>query len=230
MEQITLEVKHRKEKGKVLAKRLRSLGMIPGIVYGKETAASFPVFVETQRFDKILHQGAAHKIILLQIEQDSSREEKFCVIQEIQRDAFGDQILHVDFHHISMEEKLQSKVPLTLHGEAIGVKDGGVVDQVLWEIKIEALPINLPEKLVLDITPLAINQSFHVRDIPVPEGVTILEDREEVAVVIHPPRIEETPVAVAAAEAGVAAAAPAQPEVITKGKKEEETLEEKPAK
>jgi large subunit ribosomal protein L25 len=229
MEQIVLEVEKREETGKVAAKLLRQKGLIPVVLYGKKTK-TFPLKIQAATFKKVLEKGGVHKIFNLKVSTDHSSEEKTCVIQEIQKDPFGKIILHVDFHEISMQDKIKSKIPLELTGTSPGIKEGGIVDHVLWEVEVESLPLNLPEKILIDISTLTINQSLHVRDIKPLEGVEILNDPEEVLVVIHPPRTEEAP---AAAEATLAVqpAAPTQPEVISKGKKEEEeTPEEKPKK
>ncbi len=229
MEQIALEAEKREEKGKVPAKILRQKGFIPVVLYGKKTK-SLPLKIQTISLKKAIEKGGGHKIFKLKISGTPASEEKTCVIQEIQKDPFGITLLHIDFHEISMQEKIKSKSPLELIGTAPGVKEGGIVDHVLWEIEVESLPLNIPEKLTLDISTLMINQSLHVKDIKPLEGVQILNPPEEVVVVIHPPRVEETP---AAAETQTAApAAAAQPEVISKGKKEEEeeAAEEKPKK
>lgn len=224
MEQIVLEAKERSEKGKTVIKHSRREGWIPAVVYGRKSDTQL-LFIPVAALDKALHRGAAHKIINLEIAGKNGKDEKPCVIHEIQRDVFGKRVLHIDFHQISMEEKITAKIPLTLKGEAPGIKEGGVLDHVLWEVEVKALPLTLPEKLTADISGLLINQSIHVRDIPLPEGVEILEDSSEVVAVIHPPRVEEV-VAAPVVEAAVAVA-PAQPEVISKGKKEEEGVPEK---
>lgn len=229
MQTIALDAKKREEKGKVAAKVLRQGGQVPAVVFGKKTE-SLPLSVPTQHLEKALHSGAAHKIVNLKIENGG---EKMCVILEVQRDTFGKKLLHVDFHEISMEEKIASQVPVELLGTPVGVRDGGIIDHVMREVEVRALPLALPEKLTLDVSSLTIHQSLHVKDLKPPEGAEILHDAEDVVVVVHPPRVEEAPVAVATAEGAAATAAPAasaQPEVITKGKKEEEGAEEKPKK
>jgi len=236
MEQIALDAAKRNETGKTHVRKSRQNGIIPAVLYGKKTE-TISIAVEKKALEKVLGHGAAHKIVNLKIKSENSPfEEKLCVIHEIQRDTFGTRVLHVDFHHISMEEKLTTKVPVALEGEgeAPGIREGGILDHVLWEIEIRALPLNLPEKLTVNISHLSIHQSIHVKDIPLPQGVEILEDSEEIVAVIHPPRVEEMPVVAAAPTEGAAPSAgtagapattggtaPAQPEVISKGKKEE---------
>lgn len=231
MEQITLAATKRPERGKVHARLARSKGAVPAIIYGKKMD-TVPLSIQAQALEKALAHGAAHKIVNLKIETGGAREEKLCLIHEIQKDVFGRRLLHVDFHHISMQDKITAKVPVELKGEPTGAKEGGILDHVLWELEVEALPANLPEKLTADVSSLAINQALHVKDVKLPEGVEVLDDPEEVVAVVHPPRAEEVAVAAPSAEGTTAeaAATPAQPEVISKGKKEEDLVEEKPEK
>lgn len=233
MQQISLQAKARTEKGKSSARKARGEGIVPAVIYGKNMD-SIPLSIQISALEKALSRGAAHKIVKLQIDRQGNSDEKLCVIHEIQKDTFGMRVLHVDFHHISMEEKITAKVPIRLHGEPQGAKAGGVLDHVLWEVEVEALPLNLPEKLEADVSSLGFHQAIHLKDLVLPEGVEILEDPEEIVAVVHPPRTEETPAVAAVAAEGAAAtttaATSAQPEVISKGKKEEEEAEEKPDK
>lgn len=225
MQQIILEAQKREVKGKSSVRKIRTEGLVPGIVYGKK-AENLQVSIPLPALVKAMAQGAAHKIINLKIDSSKKGDEKLCVIHEIQKDTFGQKILHVDFHHISMDEKITAKIPIEIEGTPAGTKEGGILEHVLWEVEIEALPLNLPEKLKVDVSALNIHGAIHVKDVVLPEGVKILEDAEEIVAVVHPPRAEEEVVAPAPAEGAVAV--PAQPEVITKGKKEEEgAVEEK---
>lgn len=219
MQQLILEAKKRDVKGKSSVRKARTDGFVPGIVYGNKVD-NIRVSIALPALVKAMAQGAAHKIINLKIDSAKKADEKLCVIHEIQRDTFGKKILHVDFHHISMDKKITASVPIELHGTPAGQKDGGILEQVIWEVEVEALPLNLPEKLTADVSPLVIHQSIHLNDLALPEGVEILEKPEEIVAIVHPPRAEEVIAPVAPAEGAVAV--PAQPEVIAKGKKEEE--------
>jgi len=127
-----------------------------------------------------------------------------------------DQISHVDLMMISMTEKITVKVPVVVvHGdEAPGVKEGGALDVVHYEIEVECLPTQIPEKIEIDVKDMKINDVVHVSQLVIAEGVQCLLDPEDVVVAIRPPREEEV---AAPAEDG-----PAQPEVIEKGKKDKE--------
>lgn len=214
MEQITLEAKKRSDCGKGESRKLRRENIIPAVIYGKDMP---PLTLTLLRRDlaKILAKGATHKLINLQIDENGSPIQKLCLIQELQRDVFQKRVLHVDFHQISLTEKITATIPLKLTGEAKGVKNGGILDHVLWEVEVEALPTQIPEIFMLDISGLEIGHSLHIKEIPIPADVKLLAPPDEVVAVVHPPRVEAV-----AAVTEVAAAA--QPEVITKGKGEEE--------
>jgi len=222
MKQIALEAQKRDITGKAPIRKSRSDGFVPGVLYGKKTE-TLSITIALPALVKAIAQGAAHKIINLKIDTEPKGGEKLCVIHEIQRDTFGQKILHVDLHHISMDEKITSTVPIETQGSPVGLKEGGVLEHVLWEVEVEALPLNLPEKLIADVSSLGIHQSIHIKNLTLPEGVEILNDPEEIIAVVHPPRAEEVVAPTPAVEGAVATAA--QPEVIAKGKKEEEGAE-----
>ena len=113
------------------------------------------------------------------------------LIKGIQLDPVKDEVIHVDFNEISLTEKIKVKVPIVDKGEAIGVKrDEGVLEHILWEVEVECLPTQIPQKLEVDVTKLEIGQDIFVKDIPVPEGVKILADPESIAVSVKPPKEE----------------------------------------
>ena len=216
MEQIVLDAKMRDGLGKGNSRQLRREELIPAVIYGRDME---PLTLTLTRRDlaKVLVKGAAHKLINLQIENNGSSTQKLCMIQELQRDIFQKRVLHVDFHQVSLTEKITATIPVKLVGDAKGVKNGGILDHVLWEVLVEALPRELPEEIVINVADLEVGHSVHVKEIPTAEGVKILASPDDVVVVVHPPKVEVAP---AAAEPG--ALAPAQPEVIGKGAKAEE--------
>jgi large subunit ribosomal protein L25 len=145
------------------------------------------------------------------------------VVKEIQRDPVRDYILHVDFNEISLTEALKVNVPLVARGEPVGVKvDGGILEHVIRELQIECLPTAIPEKIEADVANLKIGDAIHVKDIVVPEGIKVLNDKELIAMIVKPPKVE-----VAATETGAEGAV--EPELIRK-KKEEGALEGEEAK
>lgn len=199
MDFIDLHVSLREGKGKKLSKKLRNEGIVPAIVYKKgEDAVSLKI--GSRDLFKTLHTEAGENVIVkLFIDGAKKRKERTVVIKEIQRDPINDHLLHVDFKEISLTETLRVRVQISAKGEAIGVKqDGGVLQQVLWEVEVECLPTNIPEKIEVDVTNIKMGESLHVRDIQPPEGVKILDDMEGVVFSVERPKTIEEAVAVPA--------------------------------
>ncbi|MBU1006350.1 MAG: 50S ribosomal protein L25, partial [Candidatus Omnitrophica bacterium] len=139
------------------------------------------------------------------------------VLKEVQKDPIKDCLLHVDFQEISLTETLKVNVPIAAKGEAIGVKqDGGVLQHILWEVEVQCLPTNIPEKIEINISGLKMGDALHVKDIVMPEGVKILEDPEAVVFSVeHPKKVED--VIAASAEGAME-----EPEVIKEKKEKPE--------
>jgi large subunit ribosomal protein L25 len=216
----------REAKGKNHARRVRKGGRVPATLYG---AGKPPVSisVDPKQIGMILHSATGHNTILdLQLEGESAKT----MIVDWQRDPIKGALLHLDMKRIAMDKMLTVKVPIVLTGEAAGVKlEGGIMEQVLREIELECLPADIPANVEVDISQLAFGQVLRVKDLPHGGTLRFLTDEESpVAHIVHVKEIvEEAP-----AEAGVeAAATPAEPEVIKKGKQEtEEAAAEKPEK
>jgi large subunit ribosomal protein L25 len=212
MKEIELSAQSREIGTKNVLNRNRQGGLIPSIVYGqKETPV--PVWVKEREFMKALHtERGMNVLIKLNIGSDA----KTVLIKEIQRNVLTERPIHVDFHIISLKEKTEVSVPLRSVGEAPGVKSGdGVLEHVLREIRVRCLPTQIPDSIDVDISALNTGQGITVKDLPPMEGVEILSDPDAIIVhVMAPTKIEEAPV--------VAEATAAEPEVIAKGKKEEE--------
>lgn len=223
MEQVNLEAKVRKVTGKRVISRERIKGAIPGVVY-KKGEKSIPLFLSVKALNKALHTAAGENVIVnLKIEGDEKVKNKTCIIEEIQHDPVCGDILHIDFHEISLTETIKVNVPIAAKGEAIGVKqDGGVLEHILWEVEVQCLPTQIPEKLEVDISNMKIADALLVKDIIAPEGVKILNDPEVRILAVEKPvevKVEEV----------VPEAVITEPEVIKQKKEEitEETEEEK---
>ena len=220
----TIEAEIRKQKGTSAAKRLRRVGDIPAIVYGKEKG-SFPLILNSKDFRTVLRHLAGKKVLFeLKIKDNDNIIKKRVVLKEIQRDLTKDMILHLDFHEVTLGKTIEVNVPITLTGESPGVKEGGILDQVLREIKIETLPSYIPEEIKIDVSSLKIGDSFYVKDLKTKE-ITILTEHDDVVVSILAPRkVEEETPPVEEAEA--------EPEVISEAEAEERKKKkdsEKPA-
>src|SRR5215217_2271672 len=202
-----LSASARQEGGKGVARKLRSGGRVPAVVYGHGREPQ-PLSIDTRELEKLLdHIAAESTVIDLDIDGKGSKT----LIREIQRHPFRRQILHVDFQELVAGEKIIVRLPIVLVGIPDGVRmDGGVLDQTMRELEVEVDPSNIPNHVELDVTKLVIGSSVHVSDIPLPEGVEVTEDPDASVCVVSAPRaaVEET--AAAATEGETAA----EPEVI----------------
>jgi large subunit ribosomal protein L25 len=162
---------------------------------------------------------ASGENILVELEIDGEKAKRTALVQEIQHSPVGGDVLHVDFHAVSMDQKIQADVPLEALGIANGVKNfGGLLEQSLRTLTVECLPLDLPDRISVDVSALNIGDSIHVRDIQLPSGVLAKAQADLTAFSVLAPVIEEEPV-VAEAEAAAAAAGP---EVIREKKEEGE--------
>lgn len=223
MEKFQLNCVKREKLGTSFAKKDRRAGFIVGVVYSKDL--SLPIQFKRDEFLKILHIHPAieNVIIELSISGNKKNESYPTIVKEVQYDPVDDSIIHIDFKKISLEEKIQVRVPVVPKGEAAGIKNGGTVEYITREIEVECLPQDIPGKIEVDISALDIGHSIHVSEISIPESVEVLDAPEQVlfTCVAH---VEEVVEEVTPEEAE--AAAPAEPEVIKEKKKEKEEEEE----
>lgn len=219
METTTLIAKTRVTDGSRTAGRLRRAGFVPAVVYG-HGMKPLALQVGVRDLQKILHTKAGANVIIDLDVQDAKLKERTCRIKAIQHNPVTDHIAHVDFTVISMTEKITVKVPLVvLHAdEAEGIKSGGILDTVHHEVEVECLPLAIPQKIDVNVKALKLGGSVHAKDLVLPAGVRCTLPEDEVVVAIHAPRAEE----VAAPPEGAEAV---QPEVIEKGKKDEDKEE-----
>ena len=220
MAEIVVSAKTREERGKNAARRLRRDGLIPGVVYGGK-GGNIAVAVDPKVLRKVLRSETGRNTILkLDITDKGATA---AILKSWQVDPVRENFLHADFYRIAMDVASRVTVPVATKGEAIGVKtSGGILELVLREIEVECLPGDIPEKIEVDVSELEINRAVRVSALPVSAKVKILEDPDQV--VVHVVSVKEEVAAVTAAPVaeGEAAAAPAEPEVVKKGKKEEE--------
>ncbi len=211
MSEIILEAQIRKDRAKK-AKQIRREGSIPGIFYG-HGEESIPVQTSLNQLRPLVYTSDTH-IIDLQLD-DGSR--KTCIIRDIQFDPVSDAIVHFDLLALKADVKVSIEVPLVLTGTAKGVKEGGLVQQILHRLEVKCLPRYIPEHIDIDITDLAIGDSIHVSAVKIDE-VEILESEDSTIVAVVPPTVMKEPEPVV--EAGLEE--PAEPEVVGRGKKEDQ--------
>jgi len=221
MESITIKTEKREECGKGAARSLRRKSMIPAILY--RDGSSTPIKFSKKDLTKFLNTSAGTQIMVnLEFKDGDS---KLALMKDYQIDPVKGEFLHADFFEVSLTEKVKVTVHITIVGEPIGVKrDKGILQHLTREIEVECLPDRIPNNIEIDISGLEIGQSFHVNDIKLEDDIKILTNPEEALVTIIAPVIEE--VAVPTEETAEVAEAiepeGAEPEVIKKGKKEEE--------
>jgi large subunit ribosomal protein L25 len=183
--EITLDVKPRTELGKGPASRYRVSGLVPAVFYGSSDEP-VSLLVDAKQMSQALHTEAGANV-LININVDGSS--RLTVAREIQRHPIRGTILHVDFVHVARDQKIEAHVPLHLVGDSQGVHEGGVLDQHMHEIQIEAKPTDVPANVEIDITHMGIGDSLHVSDIVVPSGVEVLTPAEELVAAVVEPRV-----------------------------------------
>lgn len=214
--QVKLKVEPRDTIGRSAARKLKAKGLIPAVVYGGKEKSQ-PLQVSARDINAMLSHASGENI-LVELEIGGQKAARTALLQEVQHSPLGDQILHVDFHAISMDEKIEASVPLEPVGIATGVKNfGGLLDQNIRSLTVECFPKDLPDKITVDVSALNIGDSIHVRDIKLPEGVVAKVNVDLTAFSVAAPTAEEEPVTPEAE-----AAAAAGPEVITAKKEEGE--------
>lgn len=197
------------------AKKLRSTGRIPAVIYGGQTKPQ-NLEVSAKEFGDLMHHSVSENILVDVAIKGDARPKRLALLQEVQHHPLTQSVVHVDLHEVSETEKLTVMVPVETTGEAAGVKNGGgVLGHVLFKLKVRALPKDLPEQIVIDVTHLEINRAVHLGEVIAPEGVEILGDKHLPVVTVAPPRAEEE---VVATDATAAAAGDVE---MTKEKKEE---------
>lgn len=216
MEEVLLEAQKREDIGTGKANRLRKQSLVPAVVYG-EGKKPLNIQLASRDFQHVIavHKGESF-VITLKIKDSSRSEDKSVLIKQIQHDPVSDEIIHIDFHEISLTKTIRVKVPLVATGEAVGVKqDGGVLDHTMWELEVECLPAQIPESIEVDVSSMKIGDALHIKDLSLPQGVKVLNDPQATVLAVTMPTKEAAP----AAEEALAAEAKAEPEVI-KEKKE----------
>jgi large subunit ribosomal protein L25 len=216
MESVTLATKPRDARGKRAAKHLRTEGLIPAVLYGHKEAVVAVSLSAEELMSAIRHHARVMDLAI-------GGKSETAVIQEVQYDHLGKEILHVDFKRVSKDERIVVSVVVELKGTAPGTS-AGVLEQPLHELEVECLAIAIPESIKCVISTLQLGEAVHVRDLAAPEGVKILNPPDSIVVQIKAPVLEAVPV-VAAAAPVVEGATPAEPEIVGRRVAKEEPEE-----
>jgi len=214
MKSLKLKVAPRTQTRRKGSKALRSAGRIPANIYGKSIAPQ-NLEVDSEAFIELIH-SAHSEIVLVDLEVSGDANARLALVQDVQHHPLTGEVLHVDFHEVKSDELITIRIPVEATGEAVGAKSGGgTLEHVLQKVRVTALPKDLPEQIVVDVSALAVGQAIQIGQIQAPAGVTILGDKHLRVFAVSAP-VTEAEAAPAAAEGAEAK----QPEMI-KEKKEE---------
>jgi large subunit ribosomal protein L25 len=182
---VDLQAQERGERGKNAARRLRASGMTPAVLYGEgnEAGGSTALAVPTKIVDYTLHHFGDNALYNIDLDGGTSTAR----VVDAQRDPVSGVLVHVDFAPVNMSERIEVTVPITVVGEAPGVEEGGVLQQVAYEIQVESLPGDIPQEITIDVSGLGMHENLTLGDLTLPEGVTLLSEPEAVAVTVTAP-------------------------------------------
>lgn len=191
MERIELKAQVRESTGKGVARKLRQQGFTPGVVYGQKTDA-VSLAINTSEFRKSVKGAAGGNVIInLALEGSNQKGAKVVMIQDLQLEPVTHNVLHVDFQEINLKEEVEVAVPIELVGKAAGIAEGGILQQVERELEIRCLPLNIPDKIEVDISNLAIGDSIHVSDVAAVGDFEILSAADKTIASVAAPAAEE---------------------------------------
>jgi large subunit ribosomal protein L25 len=207
-----IDAKVREDVGRQATKRLRKEGFVPAILYAhsmEPTALQIPV----RQIRDIIHEASSGNFVVdINIEGGEKGRKEMALLQETQMDPLSKQLLHVDFHGIKAGEDIVAEVAVEAEGNPAGLSEGGILDQILYSLEVTCIPSKLPDSITVDVSALELNDTLHVGDLKLPEGVTATLDAESPVFAVTEPSMEPEPEETAVA---------AEPEVIGEGGPEE---------
>lgn len=222
MERVKIEVEKRDKTGKEAVKKMRKLGLTPAVVYSEDSNISLIVPIASLKILKAMHFSES-TVIDMHIAKAKTSESIPVLIKDMQFNPLTETVSHIDFLKVSLKEKIKVYIPIVLRGESKTAKEeGATVEQILRELEVEGLPLDIPEKIEIDISELAIGHSLHVSDITIAGDLKIISDSKTTIVTViakqEEPVEEEVP---------LGEAAPTEPEVIKEKKDDKEAPSQK---
>ncbi len=201
MKSVPLKAYARTQSRRGGVKKLRATGRVPAVIYGRQ-AKPQNLEVNAKEFGDLIHHAVSENLLVDLAVENDARAKRLALVQEIQHHPLDGDILHVDFHEVTEDEKVVIQVPLETVGEAAGVKNaGGVLEHVVFKLKVRALPKDLPEQIIVDVSHLELGKSIHLGDIKAPPGVEILGEKHISVISVAMPRTEEEEAAAVEGEA-----------------------------
>jgi large subunit ribosomal protein L25 len=190
-ERVRLNVQSRESRGSAASRRLRANGLIPGVLYGNGND-THPFSIEERQLRRAL-TGDHGLHAILDVVLEGQQRPHHAVLKEYQLDPTRNRLLHVDLQEVRLDQAIHAQVVVELVGESAGVKEGGVLSQIQREVTVEALPMEVPDRLELDVSGMEIGDTLRLSDLRAPEGVTLLDDPETVLATVTPPTKVELP-------------------------------------
>jgi large subunit ribosomal protein L25 len=185
MSQVVFAAKNRADAGSAGSRRIRREGRIPAVVYGRSGSA---LSIDLDALEFANNAKGISESTIVTITIDGQTRQAF--VKDTQRNIIDGKILHVDFYEVEAGVSLRARVPLHVHGNPVGVREGGILESPLHEIEVECLPKDLPERIDVDVTELRANQSIHVRDLALGEGVRVISNPDQVVALVKFARAE----------------------------------------
>jgi large subunit ribosomal protein L25 len=211
----TLTAKGREGQGKGDNRKLRQTGYIPAVIYGRDEKTR-SVAVDAHELELLFSRVHVENTVI-DLKVEGEKKSIRALVREVQTHPARGSIVHVDFYQIHAGERVQVQIPINFVGTAAGVKAGGILQHTMDELDVKVSSDSIPESIDVDVTALEIGDSVHVADLNIPEGIEVLDGPDRSVCSVTPPQagIAEVP-------AEPVEAAPAEPEVIRRGKEEEE--------
>jgi large subunit ribosomal protein L25 len=199
MKSVALKAFPRTLAGRGGVKKVRAQGRIPAVIYGTKNPPQ-SLEVDQKEFEKLLHHSVSENLLVdLAVDQDG-KATRLALLQEVQHNPLSGKVVHVDLHEVDANEPVTISIPVETIGEPVGVRTGGgVLEHVVFKIRVRALPKNLPEFIAIEVAHLEVGKSVHLGEIKAPEGVELLGDKSLSIVAVALPKAEVEPEAAAAA-------------------------------
>jgi large subunit ribosomal protein L25 len=193
MTDLKLSAEARSDTGKGAGRRMRRAGKIPAVLYGKGQEG-IPITLESMDVSHLLAtHGATTSVLKLEVKDGGKSLKKNILIKEIQKHPFREEVIHMDLFEVAMDEDISVMVPVEITGEAVGVKEGGILEMKRRELEIVSLPDRIPDSIVIDISALQIGDAVHVENITPPEGVRIPFEANFTILSVVAPAVEPEP-------------------------------------
>ena len=228
MSELTIQVEKRERTGKNANRQLRATGVLPAVVYGDKKEA-VPISIDRKTVLELLKKGGGENAVFL-LELAGTKSSRHAMIRDLQVDPISRRIIHIDFQRIDLKRKVRVQVAVELQGEASGVKnEGGVLDFITRDLEVECLPNDIPQSLAIDVSALEIGDHVEAKDVSLPASVELMDEPDRVIVAVSHSRvaaeIEELEEAEGEGDEMLLEAQADEPEVISKGKGDEEDAE-----